>query len=48
MFDELKKLGIDFTAVTRELTEAGVKSFSESYNNLMAVIERRRHEVAHV
>jgi hypothetical protein len=25
-----------------------VKSFSESYNNLIAVIERRRHEVAHV
>jgi transaldolase len=48
LFGELKKLGIDFTAVTQELTEAGVKSFSESYNNLMAVIERRRHELAHV
>ena len=48
VFAELKKLGIDLTAVTRELTEAGVKSFSDSYNTLMAVIERRRHEIAHV
>jgi transaldolase len=48
VFDELKAIGIDLTAVTEELTVAGVKSFSESYNNLIAVIERRRHEVAHV
>jgi transaldolase len=48
LFAELKKVGVDLTAVTRELTEAGVKSFSDSYNQLMAVIERRRHEVAHV
>jgi transaldolase len=48
VFDQLKEFGIDLTAVTMELTVAGVKSFSESYNNLIAVIERRRHEVAHV
>ena len=48
LFGELKKLGIDFTAVTRELTDAGVKSFSDSYNDLIAAIERRREEVAHV
>ena len=48
LFTALKKLGVDFTAVTQELTEAGVKSFSDSYNTLMAVIERRRHEVAQV
>ena len=48
LFAELKKLGIDFTAVTRELTNAGVKSFSDSYNDLIAAIERRREEVAHV
>ncbi len=48
LFDELKKLGIDFLAVTRELTDAGVKSFSDSYNDLIAAIERRREEVAHV
>jgi transaldolase/glucose-6-phosphate isomerase len=47
LFVELKKFWIDFKAVTDELTEAGVKSFSDSYNNLLAVIERRRHEVAH-
>jgi transaldolase len=48
VFERLKELGIDLKGVTDELTVAGVKSFSESYNNLMAVIERRRHEVAHV
>jgi transaldolase len=48
LFDKLKELGIDITAVTTELTVAGVASFSESYNSLIAVIERRRHEVAHV
>jgi transaldolase len=48
LFDKLKELGIDLTAVTLELTAAGVKSFSESYNTLLEVIERRRHEVAHV
>jgi len=47
VFDKLKEIGIDLTAVTDELTVAGVKSFSESYNNLIAVIERRRHELAH-
>jgi transaldolase len=47
LFDRLKEFGIDLTAVTLELTAAGVKSFSESYNTLIAVIERRRHEVAH-
>lgn len=48
VFDKLKKVGVDLTAVTLELTAAGVKSFADSYNDLIAVIERRRHEVAHV
>jgi transaldolase len=48
VFASLKQLGVDLTAVTDELTVAGVKSFSDSYNTLIAVIERRRHEVAHV
>ncbi|PSH04984.1 MAG: transaldolase [Acidobacteria bacterium] len=48
LFEKLQKLGIDLTAVTDELTAAGVKSFAESYNNLISVIERRRQEVAHV
>jgi transaldolase len=47
-FNKLREIGIDLAAVTEELTVAGVKSFSDSYNNLVAVIERRRHEVAHV
>jgi transaldolase len=45
---KLEQVGIDLTEVTEELTVAGVKSFSDSYNNLIAVIERRRQEVAHV
>jgi transaldolase len=48
LFAQLKELGIDITAVTTELTAAGVKSFADSYNALMAGMERRRHEVAHV
>ena len=48
LFDQLKELGVDLKAVTDELTTAGVKSFADSYNTLIAVIERRRHEVAHV
>jgi len=48
LFAALQNLGIDFAAVTAELTATGVKLFANSYNNLMAVIERRRHEVAHV
>jgi transaldolase len=48
LFAGLRSLEIDFAAVTDELTAAGVKLFADSYNNLMAVIERRRLEVAHV
>jgi transaldolase len=48
LLGKLKEIGIDMTTVTDELTVAGVKSFSDSYNNLRAVIDRRRHEVAHV
>jgi len=48
LFAKLKAFGIDMTAVTTELTAAGVESFSQSYNDLIAVIERRRLEVAHV
>jgi transaldolase / glucose-6-phosphate isomerase len=47
-FAELKLLGVDFTIVTRDLTEAGVELFSDSYNSLLLVIGRRREEVAHV
>jgi len=48
LFEQLKQIGIDLTAVTDELTKAGVKSFSDSYQDLIAMIEFRRKEVAHV
>ena len=47
-FARLAALGVDLKAITGELTVAGVKSFAESYNTLLAVIERRKSEVAHV
>lgn len=47
VFARLKMLGVDLHKVTAELTTAGVKSFVESYNNLIAVISRRRQEVTH-
>jgi transaldolase / glucose-6-phosphate isomerase len=44
VFDELKAVGIDMKAVTDKLTEEGVKSFSDSFEELMKVIEARRDE----
>jgi len=45
VFDELKAVGIDIKAVTDKLTEEGVKSFSDSFEELMEVIQARRDEV---
>lgn len=45
VFDELKAVGIDMTAVTTKLTAEGVTSFSESFDELFEVIEARRVEV---
>jgi transaldolase / glucose-6-phosphate isomerase len=45
IFDELKAVGIDMTAVTTKLTEEGVASFSESFDELFEVIEARRVQV---
>ena len=45
VFDELKAVGIDMKAVTDKLTEEGVKAFSDSFVELMTVIEARRDEV---
>jgi transaldolase / glucose-6-phosphate isomerase len=45
VFDELKSVGIDMKAVTDKLTEEGVKSFSDSFEELIDVIEARRDEV---
>ncbi len=43
-FDELKAVGVDMKAVTDKLTEEGVKSFSDSFEELIKVIEARRDE----
>ena len=45
IFDELKAVGIDMKAVTDKLTEEGVKSFADSFNELIEVIQARRDEV---
>jgi len=44
VFDELKAVGVDMKAVTDKLTEEGVKSFSDSFEELIKVIEARRDE----
>jgi transaldolase / glucose-6-phosphate isomerase len=45
IFDELQAVGVDMKAVTTKLTEEGVKSFSDSFVELIKVIEARRDEV---
>jgi transaldolase len=40
-FDTLKKLGIDFGAVTKELEDEGVQKFSDSYDSLMQTISEK-------
>ncbi len=45
IFEELKAVGVDMKAVTDKLTEQGVKSFSDSFQELIGVIEARRDEV---
>jgi len=47
IFAELAAVGIDMKAVTDKLTEEGVKSFSDSFVELMEVIEARRDEATH-
>ncbi len=42
--DQLKQAGISLEAITSELTDEGVKSFSDSFVSLMATIEARRLE----
>jgi transaldolase len=44
VFADLKKLGINFDQVTDELTREGVESFSESFRQLLKVIEERRNQ----
>ncbi len=42
IFNQLKALGIDFNKVTDKLTADGVRSFSQSFIDLMRAIEQRR------
>lgn len=42
LFNKLKALGIDFSKVTDKLTADGVRSFSQSFIDLMRAIEQRR------
>ncbi len=42
LFTKLKALGIDFNKVTDKLTADGVRSFSQSFTDLMRAIEQRR------
>jgi transaldolase/glucose-6-phosphate isomerase len=45
VFEELAGVGIDMKSVTDKLTEEGVKSFSDSFHELIKVIEARHDEV---
>lgn len=45
VFVDLASVGIDFKGVTDKLTADGVASFSESFNQLLKVIESRREDV---
>jgi transaldolase len=42
MVDDLEKLGISLDKVTRELEEEGVRSFADSFTDLLETIEKRR------
>jgi transaldolase/glucose-6-phosphate isomerase len=42
LFNQLKALGIDFKKITDKLTADGVRSFSQSFTDLMRAIEQRR------
>jgi transaldolase len=44
---QLKEIGIDLAAVTLQLQREGVKSFAESYDQLIRTLEERRRALAH-
>jgi transaldolase len=46
VFNDLKSVGVDMEAVTTKLTDDGVKSFSDSFNELIQSIEAHRAEAA--
>ncbi len=43
----LKEIGVDLAAVTLQLQREGVKSFAESYDQLIHTLEERRRALAH-
>ena len=42
VFNQLKALGVDFKKITDKLTVDGVRSFAQSFTDLMRAIEQRR------
>jgi hypothetical protein len=44
---ELKAVGIDLDEVTLQLQRDGVKSFAESYDQLIQTLEGRRRALVH-
>lgn len=46
VFGQLKAVGIDMAAVTQQLEEEGVKSFADSYQQLLDTISSKREAVA--
>jgi transaldolase/glucose-6-phosphate isomerase len=46
LFADLAKAGIDFKAVTEKLTADGVKSFADSFEQLMAAIDKKSGAVS--
>ncbi len=45
VLDELKSGGIDLNAITKDLQEAGVKAFADSYKNLLAAITEKKRRL---
>jgi transaldolase/transaldolase/glucose-6-phosphate isomerase len=43
---QLKEVGIDLDAVTKQLEEEGIQKFIKPFNSLMAVLEEKRKEGA--
>jgi transaldolase len=41
----LAALGIDLGLVTRELQDEGVRKFADSFDELLATLERKREEI---
>ena len=44
-FDRLYRLGIDFARITDELQNAGVKSFADSFDSLLAGVAKKRERL---